>query len=418
MELKEARLRKKAQERRFIMNNTRFNQNGRVSALVIAVMFIAGVVAIGCTANNQTPADQTRGGAAITDTSGVSKRVYSVSGVVSLNESSVEGLKISAFSFKKSSGPIHPKTAHTDANGAYRLDDLEPGEYHISMSAPEEVERDGRTMTIHRPVLSRTLVIEDRDVTLNFEPLGDVRITGVATHNGQPISDVYVSTRSVAEDPENFVSLSGAKTDKDGRFELRNMPSGRIAISLHKIDHLGSGGKRWNKVDTIDLTNKKELSYMAELEMEECASLSVGDMAPEFEAKKLDGTTFRLSDYRGKKAVLIDFWATWCGPCIDEIPMIKSIAETYRDQGLEVVGVSLDRDEQALRDFVKEENLSYVQVFEKEKSQTIAKSYGVWGIPSVFLVNKNGVINAMHLRGNRTEEAVKALLASGSISAN
>ena len=153
MELKEARLRKKAQERRFIMNNTRFNQNGRVSALVIAVMFIAGVVAIGCTANNQTPADQTRGGAAITDTSGVSKRVYSVSGVVSLNESSVEGLKISAFSFKKSSGPIHPKTAHTDANGAYRLDDLEPGEYHISMSAPEEVERDGRTMTIHRPVL-------------------------------------------------------------------------------------------------------------------------------------------------------------------------------------------------------------------------------------------------------------------------
>ena len=400
------------------MNNTRFNQNGRVSALVIAVMFIAGVAAIGCTANNQTPADQTRGGAAITDTSDVSKRVYSVSGVVSLNEGSIEGLRITAFPLKKSSGRVHPHLAHTDANGAYRLDDLEPGEYNISVSAPEEMEIDGHTTTIHHPVQSRMLIIEDRDVTLNFEPLGDARITGVVTYNDQPISDVYVSTHILADDPDNFVSLTGAKTDKDGRFELRDMPSGRIAISLHKMDRPGSGGKRWSKVDTVDLTDIKELSYMAELEMEERPSLSVGDMAPEFEAKKLDGTTFRLSDYRGKKAVLIDFWATWCPPCVDEIPTIKSIAETYRDQGLEVVGVSLDRDEQALRDFVKEENLSYVQVFEKKKSQTIAKSYGVWGIPSVFLVNKNGVINAMNLRGNRTEKAVKALLANGSISAN
>ena len=108
--------------------------------------------------------------------------------------------------------------------------------------------------------------------------------------------------------------------------------------------------------------------------------------------------------------MLIDFWATWCGPCIDEIPTIKRIAETYRDQGLEVVGVSLDREEKALRDFVKREKLSYVQVFEKEKTRTISKSYGVWGIPSVFLIDKNGVINALKLRGDRTEAAVKALL--------
>ena len=393
------------------MNNMLFN---------IAVMFIAGVAAIGCTANNQTPADQTsfESGVAITDTSGVSKRVYSISGVVSLNEGSVEGLRITAFPLKKSSGRVLPQTAHTDANGAYRLDDLEPGEYHISLDAPEEVEMDGNTMTIHRPVQSRMLVIEDRDVTLNFEPLGDARITGVATHNGRPISDVYVSSHILADDPQDFIALSGTKTDKEGRFELRDMPSGRIAISLHKMDLPDSGGKRWSKVDTVDLIGKKELSYLAVLDMEERAILRVGDIAPEFEAKRLNGSTFRLSDYRDKKAVLIDFWATWCGPCIDEIPTIKSIAETYRDQGLEVVGVSLDRDEQALRDFVEEEKLSYVQVFDKEKSQTIAKSYGVWGIPSVFLINKNGVINAMKLRGNRTEAAVKALLANGSISAN
>ena len=338
------------------MNNTRFNQKGRVSAQVIAVMFIAGVVAIGCTANNQTPADQTRGGVTITDTSKVSGTIVQM--------------------------------------------------------------RDGRTIAIRSPDQAQILVTEGRDVTPNSAPLGDARIIGVATHNGQPLSDVYVSSHVLADDPLSSISASSTKTDKDGRFELRNLPSARISIRFHKMDHPGSGGKRWRKVDTVDLTDIKELSYMAELEMEERPSLSVGDMAPEFEAKKLDGTTFRLSDYRDKKAVLIDFWATWCGPCVDEIPTIKSIAETYRDQGLEVVGVSLDRDEQTLRDFVEEKNLSYVQVFEKEKSQTIAKSYGVWGIPSVFLIDENGVINALKLRGNRTEAAVKKLLGTESHASN
>ncbi len=347
--------------------------------------------------------------------------VYSVSGVVSLNDGSVEGLDIMAFSAKRSSGRIFPKTDRTDANGAYRLDYLEPGKYGIFMSGlkPEEMEIDGHTMTIHHPGQSRTLVIEDRDVTLNFEPLGDARLTGIATYNGQPVSDVYVSPHILADDPENLVSLGGTETDEEGRFGLRGLPSARIAISFHKTDHLGSGRKLWSKIDTLDLTNKKELRYMAELEMkmEERSTLSLGDMAPEFEAKRLDGSTFRLADYRNKKAVLIDFWATWCPPCVDEIPTIKRIAETYRDQGLEVVGVSLDHDEQALRDFVKKEKVSYVQVFDKEKARAILKSYGVWGIPSAFLVNQNGVINAPDLRGDRVETAVKALLTNGPIPA-
>ena len=319
------------------MNNILFN---------IALMFIAGT--IGCTANNQTPADQTRGGAAITDTSTVSGTIVQMG--------------------------------------------------------------DGRTIAIRSPDQAQIQVIEGRDVTPDAAPRGDARITGVAIHNGQPVSDVYVSSHVLANDSMNSVSASSTKTDKEGRFELRDLPSTRIAIRFYKMVHPGSGGKRWSKIDTVNLKKKKELSYTAELDMEERTTLSVGDIASGFEAQRLNGSTFRLADYRGKKAVLIDFWATWCPPCVDEIPMIKSIAETYRDQGLEVVGVSLDRDEQALRDFVKKENLNYVQVFDKEKARAISKSYGVWGIPSVFLIDKNGVINAMKLRGDRTEAAVKALL--------
>ena len=342
-------------------------------------------------------------------------RLYSISGRVSLTGVPVERLTVRTIALNGAES--RPQVGRPDANGAYRQEGLEPGKYHISVTVPEKEERDGRTIVINRRVQSQVLVIKDRDVILNFAPLGDARITGVATYKGQPVSDVAISVHTIGDDPENFVSIEGKKTNKEGRFELRDLPSARITISFRKMERLGPGGKRWSKVDRIDLTDKKELSYIAELEIEERPTLSLGDIAPEFEAKQLDGSTFRLADYRGKKAVLIDFWATWCGPCIDEIPTIKRIAETYRDQGLEVVGVSLDREEKALRDFVKQEKLSYVQVFEKEKTRAISKSYGVWGIPSVFLVDKNGVINAMKLRGDRTEVAVKALLANGPISA-
>ena len=253
-------------------------------------------------------------------------------------------------------------------------------------------------------------MIKDRDVTLNFDPLGDARIAGVATYKGEPVSEVYVISRVLADDPMKSIPASSTQTDKEGQFELRDLPYAQIEIRFFSSP---SSKKRWSKVDTVNLTKKKELSYLAELDMEERKTLSSGDMAPTFDARQLNGSTFRLADYRGKKAVLIDFWATWCSPCVDEIPTIKRISETYRDQGLEVVGVSLDHDEQALRDFVKEEKLSYVQVYGREKAQEISKSYGVWGIPSVFLVDKNGVINALNLRGERTEEAVKALLATG-----
>ena len=335
-------------------------------------------------------------------------RLYSVSGVVSLTGVPVERLTVRTIALNGAES--RPQISRPDANGTYRQEGLEPGKYHISVSAPEKEERIGPKIVIHRPVQSQVLVIKDRDVTLNFEPLGDARITGVATYKGQPISEVYVSSRVLADDPLKSVPASSTQTDKGGQFELRDLPYAQIEIRFYSIP---SSGKRWSKVDTIDLTNKKELRYLTELKMEERPTLSLGDIAPEFEARQLNGSTFRLADYWGKKAVLIDFWATWCGPCIDEIPTIKRIAETYRDQGLEVVGVSLDRDEKALRDFVEKEKLSYVQVFDKEKAQAIAKSYSVWGIPSVFLINKNGVINALKLRGDRTEVAVKALLASG-----
>ena len=155
--------------------------------------------------------------------------------------------------------------SRTDAHGAYRLEGLEPGEYGISVGVRERININGRMVTSHRTIQYRTLVIEDRDVTLNFEPLGDARITGVATYNGQPISDVDIRTRILTDDSEDFIFPRSTKTDQEGRFEVRDLPSARIVIGFLKMERSASNRNLWTKTDTIDLTGKKELRYLAEL---------------------------------------------------------------------------------------------------------------------------------------------------------
>ena len=182
-------------------------------------------------------------------------RLYSVSGVVSLTGVPVERLTVSTFALFMGA-ESRMKRVRTDANGAYRLEGLEPGKYRIRVNVLDRVKRDGRMITLNRSIQSRTLAIENRDVTLNFEPLSDARITGVATYNGQPVSDVYVGTYVLTDDLRNIVSLRRTKTNQKGQFEVRDLPSARIALSFTKWDR-PFGSMLWSKVDTVDLKKRK-----------------------------------------------------------------------------------------------------------------------------------------------------------------
>lgn len=104
--------------------------------------------------------------------------------------------------------------------------------------------------------------------------------------------------------------------------------------------------------------------------------------------KDLDGNVHRLSDFKGK-VVVVDFWATWCAPCRVAIPEIIDLYEKYHDKGLVVIGISVDRDINALRNFVKDQEMPYLILL---ADQTIVKKYSIRAIPTLYIIDKNGSV--------------------------
>jgi peroxiredoxin len=124
---------------------------------------------------------------------------------------------------------------------------------------------------------------------------------------------------------------------------------------------------------------------------EEASVMKAGTMAPDFELKTPDGKAVKLSSYRGK-AVLLNFWATWCGPCKVETPWLVDFYKQYQPQGLEILGVAMDdsssRDE--IPKFIKDMNVNYTIV---EGTEDVADTYGGVNVfPVSFFIDRNGKI--------------------------
>jgi len=113
----------------------------------------------------------------------------------------------------------------------------------------------------------------------------------------------------------------------------------------------------------------------------------------------------------GDKVVLVDFWATWCGPCVAEMPNVIAAYNRHKEKGFEVIGISLDEDKSAVEKFVADHQMPWPQYFDgKGWENELVKHFGIRGIPATFLVGKGGKIIASNLRGEELETAIKKAL--------
>jgi thiol-disulfide isomerase/thioredoxin len=131
----------------------------------------------------------------------------------------------------------------------------------------------------------------------------------------------------------------------------------------------------------------------------------------------LTGTKYDIQAHRGR-VVLVDFWATWCPPCRQELPHLKQLYERYHEDGFDIVGVSLDKSRDTLAAFVKEEDLPWPQIISNEPDERgwqnpLIYRYMVQAIPYTLLVDRKGIIVASALRGADLEDAVEKLMAGG-----
>lgn len=135
----------------------------------------------------------------------------------------------------------------------------------------------------------------------------------------------------------------------------------------------------------------------------------VGQPAPGVTATNLKGETLRLSDLQGRY-VLIDFWATWCAPCLAELPNLRSAYETYHPKGFEIVSVSLDETPEAVTDFVQNRKIPWPQIHNATCTQDVVAAFGVNNIPTTFLIDPDGKIVRLELRGKALGKALEELI--------
>ncbi|RLE28865.1 hypothetical protein DRJ54_05740 [Candidatus Acetothermia bacterium] len=196
--------------------------------------------------------------------------------------------------------------------------------------------------------------------------------------------------------------------DVDGDGEITGDSDGHEHFSLEEPFTVGEKSYRLAQVASDGRTvTLAETEYVSPK-----LPLIPGHPAPDFSFTPLRGDQeVSLSDFRGK-VVLLDFWATWCGPCMAELPNVLSMYQELHDQGFEIIGISLDTSESELRSVLQERGIAWPQYYDgKGWDNEIAGMYRVFGIPATFLLDRKGIIRYRDLRGEDLREKVLELLA-------
>lgn len=285
----------------------------------------------------------------------------------------------------------------TDDNGRFAWDSAPEGEHPYYFSAPN-----------HHARSEPALVADGRDkvITLRAFSPGDktfVNGTVTAVTNGAPIATAaIVLTEYTGGGGTNIQKIPVGKNG--GYTATVATASAAYIVEVRADGYMAerSTGKYPGDGDVrLDFRMERQSAE------EKPRGLTPGDTAPDFEVKTVDGQPLKLADFRGK-FVLLDFWATWCGPCVGETPFLKATYEAYgHDDRFVMISLSLDDDPSLPKNFARRNEIHWIQGFAGPGwDSPVIKLYGVGGIPLIMLIGPDGKILEMDLRGDDIKAAV------------
>lgn len=211
-----------------------------------------------------------------------------------------------------------------------------------------------------------------------------------------------VSLKHVEDHPKSYISLFFIK-------QFLNDPSFDMARATKMYENLDPSLKNTKEGKSI----KKSLDGLKTTEKKSnvsSSSVEIGTMAPDFSAPNADGKETSLKSALGK-LTLIDFWASWCGPCRKENPNVVALYKDFHAKGLNIIGVSLDEKADKWKEAIAKDQLTWTQISNlKGWEDPIAKRYFVDGIPATFLLDEKGIIIARDLRGAELRAKVASIL--------